>query len=134
MAIVDLSWQPMRLKHRGEARMAPTKRVLIYRLGSLGDTVVALPGFHLVARAFPDADRRLLTNFPVAGKAPPAAAILEGTGTVHGYFRYSAGTRSWQELLRLWWEIVRWGPDTLIYLGPARGAESARRDARFFRM
>ena len=114
--------------------MARTKRVLIYRLGSLGDTVVALPGFHLVARAFPDAERRLLTNFPVAGKAPPAAAILEGTGTVHGYFRYSAGTRSWRELLRLWWEIVRWGPDALVYLGPARGLESTRRDARFFRM
>jgi len=114
--------------------MAPTKRVLIYRLGSLGDTVVALPGFHLVARAFPKAERRLLTNFPVEAKAPPAAAILEGTGTVHGYFRYWAGTRNLRELLRLWWEIVRWGPQVLVYLGPARGVESARRDARFFRM
>ncbi len=114
--------------------MGRTTRVLIYRLGSLGDTVVALPGFHLVARAFPDAERRLLTNFPVAGKAPPAAAVLEGTGTVQGYFRYSAGTRSWGELLRVWWEIARWRPEVLVYLGPARGVESAKRDARFFRM
>lgn len=114
--------------------MAGTKRVLIYRLGSLGDTVVALPGFHLVARAFPDAERRLLTNFPVAGKAPPAAAVLDGTGTVHGYFRYSAGTRSLRELVGLWWRLVRWRPQVLVYLGPARGAESARRDERFFRM
>jgi heptosyltransferase III len=114
--------------------MAPTKRVLIYRLGSLGDTVVALPGFHLVTRAFPEAERRLLTNFPVNAKAPPAAAILEGTGTVHGYFRYWTGTRSLPELLRLWWQIVRWRPQVLVYLGPARGVESARRDARFFRM
>ena len=114
--------------------MAGAKRVLIYRLGSLGDTVVALPGFHLVAKAFADAERRLLTNFPVAGKAPPAAAVLDGTGTVEGYFRYSAGTRSWRELLGLWWRIVRWRPDVLVYLGPARGVESARRDARFFRM
>jgi heptosyltransferase-3 len=113
--------------------MAGTKRVLIYRLGSLGDTVVALPGFHLVARAFPDAERRLLTNFPVAGKAPPAAAVLDGTGTVDGYFRYSAGTRSLRELFGLWWRIVRWRPDVLVYLGPARGLESAERDARFFR-
>ena len=114
--------------------MGRTTRVLIYRLGSLGDTVVALPGFHLVARAFPDADRRLLTNFPVAGKAPPAAAVLEGTGTVQGYFRYSAGTRSWRELLRLWWEIVRWKPTVLVYMAPARGIQAARRDAQFFRM
>jgi ADP-heptose:LPS heptosyltransferase len=114
--------------------MAPIERVLIYRLGSLGDTVVALPAFHLVARAFPDAERRLLTNFPVATKAPPAAAVLEGTGTVHGYFHYYAGTRRLAELLRLWWQIVRWRPQALVYLGPARGVQSARRDARFFRM
>ncbi len=114
--------------------MAPTKRVLIYRLGSLGDTVVALPGFHLVARAFPEAERRMVTNFPVQEKAPPAAAILEGTDLVHGYFRYSTGTRKFAELVKLWWEIVRWRPEVLVYLGPARGVESARRDARFFRL
>ena len=114
--------------------MASTKRVLIYRLGSLGDTVVALPAFHLVARAFPEAERRLLTNFPVAVKAPPAAAILDDTGLVHGYFRYLAGTRNLPALLRLWWEIWRWRPEVLVYLGPARGVESARRDARFFQM
>ena len=58
------------------AEMGSAKRVLIYRLGSLGDTLVALPALHLVARAFPDAVRRMLTNFPVNVKAPAAAAIL----------------------------------------------------------
>ena len=113
---------------------SPTKRVLIYRLGSLGDTLVALPALHLVARAFPNTERRLLTNFPVNAKAPPAAAILENTALVHGYFRYAAGTRSPRELLTLWGQLIRWRPDVLIYLGPARGVESARRDAHFFRL
>ena len=36
--------------------------------------VVALPALHLIARAFPDAERRMLTNFPVSVKAPAAAA------------------------------------------------------------
>jgi hypothetical protein len=111
-----------------------TKRVLIYRLGSLGDTLIALPAFHLIARAFPDAERRLLTNFPVNVKAPPAAAILENTNLVHGYFRYAARTRSPQELFSLWWQLLRWRPEVLIYMGPARGVESASRDARFFRL
>jgi ADP-heptose:LPS heptosyltransferase len=111
-----------------------TKRVLIYRLGSLGDTLVSLPALHLVARAFPNAERRLLTNFPVNAKAPPAAAILENTSLVHGYFRYAAGTRSPRELFTVWGQLLRWRPDVLIYLGPARGVESARRDARFFRL
>ena len=87
--------------------MGSTKRVLIYRLGSLGDTLVALPALHLVARAFPNAERRMLTNFPVNVKAPPAAAILENSGLVQGYFRYAVGTRSVVELTKLWWELRR---------------------------
>ena len=110
-----------------------TKRVLIYRLGSLGDTVVALPALHLIARSFPNAERRMLTNFPVSVKAPAAAAILDGNGLVDGYFRYTVGMRSPLALLRLWWELFRWRPQVLIYLGAARGVDSARRDANFFR-
>jgi heptosyltransferase III len=111
-----------------------TKRVLIYRMGSLGDTVIALPALHLVARAFPDAERRMLTNLPVNVKAPPAAVILENSGLIHGYFRYAVGTRSPRELLSLWWQLVRWRPQVLIYLAARRGVDSARRDARFFRL
>jgi len=111
-----------------------TKRVLIYRLGSLGDTLIALPALHLVERAFPAAERRLLTNFPVNAKAPPAAAILENTGLIHGYFRYAVGTRDPRELLKVWWHLVRWRPQVLVYLGSSRGVESARRDAKFFRL
>lgn len=112
----------------------PVRRVLIYRLGSLGDTVIALPSLRLVARAFPNAERRLLTNFPVNVKAPPAEAILRHTGLVDGYFRYAVGTRSVKELLSLWWRLRRWRPEVLVYLGPARGVEAAKRDARFFRL
>ena len=109
------------------------RRVLVYRLGSLGDTLIALPALHLVAKAFPNADRRMLTNFPVNVKAPPAAAILENTGLIHGFFRYAVGTRSPRELLSLWWQLVRWRPQVLVYLGASRGIDSARRDATFFR-
>ena len=113
--------------------MNPT-RVLIYRIGSLGDTIVALPCFHLIARAFPNANRRLLSNFPVSVKAPPAAAILQGAGLVHGYLRYTIGTRSPFELTRLWWHILRFRPQILVYLNGARGVRAARRDALFFRI
>ncbi len=117
-----------------KANTRDARRVLIYRLGSLGDTLVALPALHLVARAFPRAERRMLTNVPVSVKAPPAAAILESTGLVDGYFRYAVGTRSLGALARLWWTLWRWRPDVLVYLGSARGVESARRDERFFRL
>ncbi|RZU39639.1 glycosyltransferase family 9 protein [Edaphobacter modestus] len=114
-------------------KQSSVRRVLIYRLGSLGDTLVALPALHLVARAFPKAERRMLTNVPVNVKAPPAAAILEHAGLVDGYFRYTVGTRSLGDLARLWWTLFRWRPDVLVYLGSARGVDSARRDENFFR-
>lgn len=114
--------------------LSSAQRVLIYRLGSLGDTVVALPALHLVARAFPRAERRMLTNIPVNAKAPPVAAILENTDLVHDYFRYTVGARSAAKVARLWWTILRWRPDALVYLGSARGVASARRDDLFFRL
>ena len=89
------------------------KRVLIYRLGSLGDTTVALPCFHLIERTYPNAERVLLTNFPIHAKAPASAAVLGDSGLVHGYMRYTVGTRNPIELLRLAIEIRRFKPDIL---------------------
>jgi ADP-heptose:LPS heptosyltransferase len=111
-----------------------TRRVLIYRLGSLGDMVVALPALHLVERAFPNAERRLLTNLPVSSKAASARSVLGGSGLVDGFVRYPAGTRSLWHLAGLWWKLARWRPDVVVYLAGARGVAVARRDARFFRM
>jgi heptosyltransferase III len=110
-----------------------TRRVLIYRLGSLGDMVVALPSLHLIARAFPSAERRMLTNLPVHAKAPPAAAVLTGTGLVDEYFGYPVGTRSAWELTKLAWAIRRWKPEVAVYLASARGVEIAERDEGFLR-
>jgi heptosyltransferase III len=112
----------------------PVRRVLIYRLGSLGDTVVALPSYHLLAREFPDAERVLLTNFPVNAKAPASAAVLGDSGLVHGFMRYTVGTRKLGELLRLAWEIRRFKPDLLVYLMDLRSYGSRWRERLFFRL
>jgi heptosyltransferase-3 len=113
---------------------AGVSRVLIYRLGSLGDTVASVPAIHLIARAFPNATRFLLTNIPVHSKAPAASAVLEGSGLVHGYINYPVGMRSLGKFVRLWWRIFRFRPDVLVYLTASeRGEEAVTRDARFFR-
>lgn len=113
---------------------AAVKRVLIYRLGSLGDTVVALPSLHLVRRTFPSARTYLLSNIPVHAKAPAAAAILGSSGLVDGYLDYPVGTRSVRHLIRLWWAIRRFRPQVLIYLMKSRGTGTVQRDAKFFRL
>jgi len=109
------------------------KPVLIYRLGSLGDTIVALPALKLVARAFPDAERWMLTNFSVSAKAAPMAAVLAGMGLVHGYIEYPVGVRSPRALWALRRRLRASGADTLVYLAAPRGRLRAWRDALFFR-
>ncbi len=110
------------------------ERVLIYRLGSLGDTVVALPCFHQIARAYPRAERCLLTNIPVNSKAPPAYDVLEGSGLVHGFMRYPIATRNFAELAELQKQIYAFGAQVLIYLTPRRAAPDVARDALFFHL
>jgi heptosyltransferase III len=110
------------------------KKVLIYRLGSLGDTIVTLPALHVVERAFPHAQRLMLTNIPVNAKAPAAAAVLGDSGLVHGYMDYPLKTRSVGKLARVWWQIVRYRPDIVVYLMRRRGKNSVTRDAWFFRL
>ena len=111
---------------------SPIRKVLIYRLGSMGDTVVALPCFHLIARSFPHAERVLLTNFPIHSKAAATAAVLGDSGLIHGTMRYMVGTRRIGELLRLTREIRRFRPDVLVYLMPMRPWRNVLRDRIFF--
>src|ERR1700712_4101735 len=114
------------------AEAPAVRRVLVYRLGSLGDTLIALPALHLIERAFPDAERRLLTTVPVSAKAPAAAAVLGESGLIGSYERYTVGTRNPLQLLALAWRIRRFRPDLLVYLASARGTAAAQRDATFF--
>jgi heptosyltransferase-3 len=93
-----------------------TGRVLIHRQGSLGDTVIALPCFHLIRAAFPDSEVRVLTNKPVNDRAPPLFSVLEGSGLVDGYFEYPVSLRDWRGIWRLARQIRAWRPDTAIYL------------------
>jgi len=117
----------------GNSQPATVDKVLIYRLGSIGDTVVALPAIRLVARSFPEAERRVLTNFSTEPKAAPFESVLEGTGLVHGYMRYPLGERNIRTLYKLRSEIRNWQPDLLVYLAAPRGRMKAVRDLLFFR-
>ena len=115
-----------------QALRARIRRVLIYRLGSLGDTMVVLPSLHLVARLFPEAERRMLSNQPVHGKAAPASAILDHSGLITGYMSYLVGTRNPLTLAGIALSIRAYRPDLLVYLTKPRGERVLARDRRFF--
>ncbi len=113
--------------------MSRTKRILVYRLGSLGDTVIALPLFHLIERAFPGAARRLLTNVPVAAVAAPLASVL-WPGYAGEELAYPVGLRQPGPLWRLGREIAQWRPDVLVYAIEPRGAARTLRDVLYFKL
>lgn len=113
--------------------MNTPQTLVIYRLGSLGDTVVALPAFHAIERTWPRARRLVLTNFPVNSKAAALESILGGSGLIHGAMAYPVGTRSLKTLWQLRRELRALKADTLVYLTPARGLAAAWRDWLFFK-
>jgi ADP-heptose:LPS heptosyltransferase len=106
---------------------------LIYRLGSLGDTMVALPALRLLARAFPDAERIVLTNqAPVNGVS--MATLLAGCGLVHRFIEYRPGERSPRVLWRLSQTLRALRADLVVYLAEPRGTLAVWRDLAFFRL
>lgn len=111
------------------------ERIVIYRMGSLGDTVVALPCFHKLAEAFPDAERHVLTNIPVSSKAAALELILGQSGLIHGVIDYPLKLRSVREMWSLARRLRALGATTLVYLTPCKGHFSVLyRDLLFFRL
>lgn len=119
---------------RVEEAEAMNRPVVIYRLGSLGDTLVALPCFHKIKEAYPDRSRLVLTNVPVSSKAAPLAVILEPGGFIDGVIEYPLQLRSFGSLWRLRNALRQTGSDTLIYLAANRGRLRLWRDLAFFRL
>ncbi|MEN6584961.1 MAG: glycosyltransferase family 9 protein [Sulfuricella sp.] len=100
----------------------------------MGDTLVALPSFHLIRQRYPESRIVLLTNSPVDSgvKAAPSHQVLIGSGLVDDYLEYPHGSGSlldWVNLLR---GIRRMRPSKLIYLMPVRNFRQRVRDAVFF--
>lgn len=106
--------------------------VLIYRLGSLGDTVMALPCFHKVKESFPNANLTLLTNHPVATKAAPLETILGNDYFFNRVLNYPVGTRNPLVFADLIWKIRTLKIDTVISLMPTRSQLAVKRDRFFF--
>lgn len=111
---------------------APLRRILIHRLGSIGDTMVALPALKLIARRFPDAERIVLTGTAPANGAT-MATLLTGSGLAHRYIDYAPGERRIGALYRLARTIRALNADALIYLTEPKGRFATWRDVAFFR-
>ncbi len=129
---------------RVQAPAAP-QRVLVFHVGSLGDTLVALPSFWAVRDAFPQARRVMLTKRPARDAIPVGRDILEGSGLFddyllyegdhHAYGRNPPRWRKWLGALNLIRKLRAGRFDLAVYLAPStRDAVQVRRDQLFFRL
>jgi len=113
--------------------MPKQRNILIYRLGSLGDTVMALPAFNLIIQKYKSDKIHLLTNKPVNSKAPLAAAILGDGFGINEVLTYPVGTRNPSILLGLLRKIKSLKIDTVINITAYRSRAADHRDKLFFK-
>jgi heptosyltransferase-3 len=108
--------------------------VVIFHIGSIGDTVVMLPCLHAIARHFPDQRRILLTNKPDSARASSAESVLGESGLIQGAEYYPAGLGSLAAALSLVRRLRKTGARTLVYLAPRTSIWQVRRDLPFFHL
>jgi ADP-heptose:LPS heptosyltransferase len=106
--------------------------ILIFRIGSLGDTVVALPCFHLIARSFPNSRRIVVTDSPASQKVTPVESVLGNSGLIHETIYFAPPPRRLPDVLALRRRLRQTGATTLIYVAD-RNLASTLRDVYFFR-
>lgn len=117
--------------------MVPSKRILVFRIGQLGDTIVALPAIWAVKKHFPEAHLALLCDRHPGKKYVLASDLFPGTGIFDEFLSYPV-TQA-RDLLKPWRmvsllaAIRRSRFDTLVYLAPtSRSPDQIARDRRFF--
>ena len=139
---------PAPLSQPAATRSGPAalpQRVLVFHVGSLGDTLVALPSFWAVRDAFPQARRVMLTKTAARGSIPVGREILEGSGLFddyllfdgdyHAYGNNPPRWRKWLGALALIRQLRAARFDLVVYLAPSvREPAQIERDLLFFRL
>lgn len=109
--------------------------VVIYQIGSLGDTIIAIPAYRAIRRHFgPEANIIVLHNAPPPDRASPHQ-VLDGSGLVNGAvtFQQYGGRSTVRTFMEVWTKLRRLRPDAIVYLAPGeRTAKQVQRDRLFF--
>ena len=113
------------------------KLVLVYQIGSLGDTIVSIPAYRAVRRHFgPGARIYVLHNAPPNGRASPHQ-VLDGSGLIDGAvtFQQRGGRSAWKTQVEVWRKLRCIKPDAIAYIAPGeRLPRQVKRDRLFFKL
>jgi heptosyltransferase-3 len=111
--------------------MTSRERIAIFRIGHLGDTIIALPALWTVRKAFPDAEIYYLHQ-QADSKKVDSLEILK-TGSVFDkklLYKTDSTLQILLTILRLRLLKIR----TIVYIPPFRTASQLKRDELFFRL
>ncbi len=118
--------------------MTADPQILIYRPGSLGDTIIAIPALYAIRAHFGRDTRITLLYDRGVGNKVLSQNLLGGHSTVDHFLSYPTATERWKRLAAFWdlFHTIREKSfDAVIYLGPAeRSALAVKRDELFFRL
>lgn len=107
------------------------QEIWVFRVGSLGDALVALPAVHRIRRDYPGARLVLLTNHGPQSVLS-SWEILGNCGVFADHLTYRRGNLG--DMVGLAWRLWLRRPAKLFYLAPHRSPIQARRDRLFFRL
>ena len=99
-----------------------TDTIMIYRIGSLGDTLMALPAFNRIRELFPKEKIVLLSNKPVVSKAAAIELILGNHYFFDESLNYPISTRNFKVLIQLIFQIRKCKIKRLFYVSKMLGA------------
>jgi len=109
------------------------QRILVYHIGSLGDTLATVPALWAVRENFPDAHITMLTDEQPGRALVQPRDILDGSGLIDEYIVYSVGNRLAMAGLLLRLRMRRFS--SLLYLIKVYADDRRiRRDRLFFRL
>ena len=124
----------------GRSGIKNPKRICIFRIGQLGDTLASVPCIRAIREYFPEADLTLLSEIHTNQNYVTAFEIFRGSGLVDDFLAYPAikSIHSKPAYLRhivsLLTKIRHQRFCALVYLAPSiRQSHQIRRDLRFFR-
>ena len=118
---------------------AAPARILVFRIGQLGDTIVALPALWVLRQQFPQAHLTLLCDRHPTKHHVLASDLLAGAGVLDAFESYVVDDSPVGRMLRpvrmlgLWARLRRGRYDTMAYLAPStRQPAEVARDRKFF--
>lgn len=124
-------------KQQDNSDLSPQQpKILIYLIGSLGDTLVAIPALRAVRRHFKNAELILLQNIPAGGNIVRASEVVPAN-LIDGFLEYAnqpGRISKFSDFYRLSRQLRSVGFHAAVYLVISERRErSVTRDKLFFR-